>query len=77
MNVTNVQNTGYLYKEVKPIKKEEERGIEEIIEKEKEEVIPVKKNDSRGVKEYNLNGHYREDYDTEKYDSKEHIDKFA
>jgi hypothetical protein len=40
--------------------------IKKKFDDEKEEVILIGKTDLRQVKEYNLNGHYREDYDTEK-----------
>ena len=71
-NITSIQYTGFFNKEVKENRKEEEKGIQRIVDDEKEKVAHLENIDSRGVKEYNLNGRYREDYDTKK-----HLDIFA
>jgi hypothetical protein len=77
MSITSVQYSGILNKEIQPIEDLEERinqdnKLKKKFDDEKEEIISIGKTDLRQAKEYNLNGHYREDYDTKKQ-----IDKFA
>lgn len=71
---TAVQNTGILkdYIQKNSETKKKENSLEKTFEETTEKISSVKETDSKAVKEYNLNGHYREDYDL-----KEHLDIFA
>ncbi|MDD5012666.1 MAG: hypothetical protein PHQ66_03435 [Candidatus Nanoarchaeia archaeon] len=74
-SVTSVQYSGILNNGIRPKNLEEKLDGDKIKKKfddEKEEVVPIKEMDSRAISEYNPDGHYREDYNTEK-----HLDIFA
>ncbi len=71
MSLIRVQYSGYFNKEINSKKEleeelEKERKIEKRVNDEKEEISSLGETDLRQLKEYNLNGHYREEYDTEK-----------
>ena len=77
MIVTYLQNSGLLSREVQlkgDLKERISRDekIKKKFDDEKEEVIPVLNLNSRTISEYNVEGHYRKDYDTEK-----NLDLFA
>ena len=71
---TAVQNTGILkdYIQKNSATKKKENNLEKTFQETTETISSVKETDSKTVRGYNLDGHYREDYDTEK-----HLDIFA
>ena len=66
--ITKAQGIGYFNNHIQRIPETKKKeNIEKTFEKIREKISDVKETDSRAINEYNLNGHSREDYDSEKH----------